>query len=132
MPSSPSQSSCPTSTSPAGLTRRGRSSPTGRSRPYLVKSADLLLSNAVIDHVGDETDQRQFVGEPVRVGKHCIITTPNRWCQVESHMSAVFGHWSPTWRASRGEFTRLLSLREFRLLLPTGTRVTGRPWKVPN
>ncbi|WP_461023891.1 methyltransferase domain-containing protein [Thalassiella azotivora] len=100
----------------------------GRRLPFADDAADLLLANAVIEHVGDEADQRRFVAEHVRVGRSWVITTPNRWFPVESHTSAVLAHWSPRWRAGRGEFTRLLSLREFKQLLPEGTRVVGRPW----
>jgi hypothetical protein len=82
----------------------------------------------VIEHVGGEVEQRRFVAEHVRVGRDWVITTPNRWFPVESHTSAVLRHWSPRWRDSRPEFTRLLSLREFRDLLPADARVVGRPW----
>ncbi|MFC5381913.1 methyltransferase domain-containing protein [Aquipuribacter nitratireducens] len=96
--------------------------------PFADGAADMLLANAVIEHVGDEADQRRFVAEHVRVGRTFVITTPNRWFPMESHTATLFRHWSPRWRASRSEFTRLLSLREFRDLLPPGTRVVGRPW----
>ena len=89
---------------------------------------DLAVANAVIEHVGDETDQRRLVDEHVRVARHWVITTPNRWFPVESHTATLFRHWSPRWRADRQEFTRLLSRREFRSLLPENARVVGRPW----
>lgn len=100
----------------------------GRTLPFRADAADLIVSNAVIEHVGDETDQLDFVSEHVRVGRSCIITTPNRWFPVESHTSAVFRHWSPAWRANRKEFTRLLSRREFRSLLPANAIVSGHLW----
>jgi len=99
-----------------------------RAMPFADGAADVLVANAVIEHVGDETDQRQFVAEHLRVGRAWVITTPNRWFPVESHTASVLRHWSPRWRAGRAEFTRLLSLREFRDLLPPGTVVVGRPW----
>jgi Methyltransferase domain len=100
----------------------------GCQLPYRDKVVDLIVSNAVIEHVGQEGEQKRFVAEHVRVGQHCIITTPNRWFPVESHTSAILRHWAPKWRNSRPEFTRLLSLKEFTALLPPGTTVTGRPW----
>jgi hypothetical protein len=100
----------------------------GRALPLANQCVDVVLSNAVIEHVGDVADQRQFVDEHVRVGQAWIITTPNRWFPVESHTSVLFRHWSPRWREGREEFTRLLSLKEFRQLLPEGAVVVGRPW----
>ena len=99
-----------------------------RTMPFCDDAADFLLANAVIEHVGDEADQRQFVAEHLRVGRAWATTTPNRWFPVESHTAAIFKHWSPRWRNSRTEFTRLLSLGEFKALLPAGTKVMGRPW----
>jgi hypothetical protein len=100
----------------------------GRALPLLSKSVHVVISNAVIEHVGLEADQRAFVDEHVRVGQSWIITTPNRWFPVESHTSVLFQHWSPQWRVGRDEFTRILSRREFADLLPQGTRIFGRFW----
>jgi hypothetical protein len=99
-----------------------------RDMPFEDDYVDFALANAVIEHVGDEADQRRFVAEHCRVARCWAITTPNRWFPVESHTAVLFLHWSPRWRARRKEFTRLLSLREFRDLLPPGTQVRGRPW----
>ena len=100
-----------------------------RALPYADSCSDLVLSNAVIEHVGDERDQRRFVAEHARVGRHWVITTPNRWFPVESHTYAVLRHWSGAWRDQhRGDFTRLLSRREFRALLPAGARIRGHVW----
>ena len=96
--------------------------------PFADQSFDLVVSNAVIEHVGLAADQLAFVAEHVRVGRDWVITTPNRWFPVESHTSTLFLHWRPTWRHGRPEFSRLLSRGEFRALLPPGTHVIGRPW----
>ncbi len=100
----------------------------GRRLPFVDQAVDLVLSNAVIEHVGTESDQRAFVAEHERVGRAWVVTTPNRWFPVESHTATVVRHWRASWRDSRREFTRLLSLREFTALLPPGSRVVGRPW----
>lgn len=100
----------------------------GRALPLRGGSVDMVLSNAVIEHVGGEADQVAYLAEHARVGRAWIVTTPNRWFPVESHTSAVLRHWSPTWRTQRTEFTRLLSLREFRRLLPADAEVRGRWW----
>lgn len=99
-----------------------------RALPFRDGAADVLVANAVIEHVGGLADQERFVAEHTRVGRSWVITTPNRWFPVESHTAAVMRHWSPRWRAGRDEFTRLMSLGEFKALLPPGTRVVGRPW----
>ncbi|WP_406832148.1 methyltransferase domain-containing protein [Pedococcus sp. KACC 23699] len=100
----------------------------GRALPYADDCVDMVLSNAVIEHVGGRAEQETFVAEQSRVARSWVITTPNRWFPVESHTSAILRHWSPTWRSARPEFTRLLSRREFRELLPPGATVHGRPW----
>lgn len=101
----------------------------GRHLPFASEVVDLVFSNAVIEHVGDEGDQRRFVAEHRRVGRHWIMTTPNRWCPIESHTGALFRHWSRRWRdAHASHFSRLLSRTEFRELLPTGSWVRGFWW----
>jgi hypothetical protein len=100
----------------------------GRSMPFRDNSVDFALANAVIEHVGGEDEQRSLVAEHCRVARCWAVTTPNKWFPVESHTSAVFRHWSTSWRDSREEFTRLLSLREFKQLMPEGTEMMGHWW----
>ena len=57
----------------------------GRGLPFVDDAFDLVVSNAVIEHVGDEPDQQAFVAEHVRVGRHWAMTTPNRWFPIEAH-----------------------------------------------
>lgn len=100
-----------------------------RRMPFGNDYVDFALANAIIEHVGDEADQRQMVDEMTRVACSWVITTPNKWFPVESHTSAIFLHWLPSWRRKNEEyFTRLLSRREFRSLLPHGAELTGMPW----
>jgi SAM-dependent methyltransferase len=63
--------------------------------PFPDKSFDWVFSNAVIEHVGDDTAQLRFVNEMLRVGKHVFFTTPNKYFPVESHTNALFLHWLP-------------------------------------
>ena len=97
----------------------------GRNLPFDDNHTDMVLANAVIEHVGGLADQATFIAEQTRVAHCWVITTPNRWFPVESHTSVLFRHWSRRWRTSRSEFTRLLSFSEFRELLPPGTVVHG-------
>jgi hypothetical protein len=99
-----------------------------RDMPFGDDYVDFALANAIIEHVGDEDDQARFVAEHCRVAHCWAITTPNKWFPVEPHTAVVFKHWRPSWRAQRDEFTRLLSLREFRALLPRNAVIVGRPW----
>lgn len=99
-----------------------------RDMPFPDDYVDFALANAIIEHVGDRDDQARFVAEHCRVARCWAITTPNKWFPIESHTAVAFLHWLPSWRAKRREFSRLLSLREFRELLPESAEVHGRPW----
>jgi hypothetical protein len=100
-----------------------------RDMPFEDDYADFALANAIIEHVGQEAEQHQMVDEMTRVARTWVITTPNKWFPVESHTSALFLHWFPSWRKKHDQdFTRLLSRREFRALLPAGAKLAGAPW----
>lgn len=97
--------------------------------PFEDDFVDFALANAIVEHVGHEPEQRRMVEEMTRVARAWVITTPNKWFPIESHTSAVFLHWFPAWRRKHeSEFTRLLSRREFRALLPPGAELSGAPW----
>jgi SAM-dependent methyltransferase len=101
----------------------------GRALPFFDDAFDLVVSNAVLEHVGAEPDQRRFIQEHHRVGSAFVLTTPNRWFPVESHRRVLFRHWSARWRGrQQDQFSRLLSRRELRALLPAATSVRGRAW----
>lgn len=100
-----------------------------RAMPFEDDYVDFALANAIIEHVGQEAEQQKMVREMTRVARTWVITTPNKWFPVESHTSAVFVHWLPSWRAKHEqEFTRLLSRRQFRRLLPAGAKLRGKLW----
>lgn len=94
--------------------------------PFADREFDLVFSNAVIEHVGQEPEQRRFVEEHARVGKHWILTTPNRAFPVESHSHHIVRHWSPRW--THHTVSRLLTYRDLaRLVQPLGGRIHGHP-----
>ncbi|MGY4710897.1 methyltransferase domain-containing protein [Mycolicibacterium sp. CBM1] len=97
-----------------------------RAMPFDDDYVDFALANAIIEHVGQEPEQRQMVQEMTRVARSWVITTPNKWFPIESHTSVLCLHWIPAWsRKHRDNFTRLLSRREFRRLLPAGAEISG-------
>lgn len=67
----------------------------GLNLPFADKSFDLVVSFAVIEHVGSRSNQRQLIKELCRVGRTCCITTPNRWYPIELHTVLPFVHWLP-------------------------------------
>jgi SAM-dependent methyltransferase len=66
-----------------------------RSLPWPDKFFDVVYSNAVIEHVGGEEDQRRMAAEIMRVGKRWFVTTPNRWYPFEFHLRLPLVTWLP-------------------------------------
>ena len=114
----------------------------GLSLPFPDKSFDLVVSFAVIEHVGSRTQQQAFVRELCRVGKTCFITTPNRWYPIEFHTAVPLIHWLPaSWfRAllkllgkhffAKEENLNLLSEKEVLKMLPADAEVYTRHFRL--
>lgn len=70
--------------------------------PFADESFDVVLSNHVIEHVGDEQAQRAHLAELHRVLRPDgvgYLAVPNRWMLVEPHYRLLFLSWWPhTWR----------------------------------
>ena len=56
----------------------------GCALPFCDRSFDIVYSNAVIEHLTPE-QQQKFASEVQRVGRAWFVTTPNRWFPVEPH-----------------------------------------------
>ena len=100
--------------------------------PFPDKSFDLVVSFAVIEHVGSRAQQKEFLHELARVGRSVYLTTPNRWFPIEFHTVMPLVHWLPasmfrtilrlmgkTFYAQEQNLN-LLSAADIKALLPLG------------
>lgn len=83
--------------------------------PFEDDAFDLVVSNAVIEHVGGKPEQRRFIEEHARVGRHWVFTTPNRAFPIEAHTHQFMRHWRASWTSPT--VTRLLTRGDVRELL---------------
>jgi ubiquinone/menaquinone biosynthesis C-methylase UbiE len=71
--------------------------------PFDDCSFDVVLSNHVIEHVGQQAAQRHHLSELYRVLKPDglgYLAVPNRWMLIEPHYRLPFLSWlPPTWRS---------------------------------
>jgi SAM-dependent methyltransferase len=72
--------------------------------PFGEDRFDVVISNHVIEHVGDGAEQLTHLREIARVlvpGGVAYLATPNRWQMVEPHYRLAFLSWLPRrWRSS--------------------------------
>jgi len=74
----------------------------GRDMPFADGAFDHVHSSAVLEHVGNRTNQARFLSELWRVTRKTLfVTTPNRGFPVEFHTVLPLVHWLPpaTFRA---------------------------------
>ncbi|WP_266181031.1 class I SAM-dependent methyltransferase [Dyella humicola] len=71
--------------------------------PFADETFDVVISNHVIEHVGDESSQLLHLRELRRVlkpGGRGYLAVPNRWMVVEPHYRVPFLSWLPKrWRS---------------------------------
>ena len=76
----------------------------GTTLPYDAESFDVVLSNHVIEHVGNLDAQRHHLSEFRRVLRRDgtgYLAVPNRWMLVEPHYRLAFLSWWPErWRSA--------------------------------
>lgn len=115
----------------------------GKRLPFTDGSFDVVLSNAVVEHIGGPLEARIFLAESRRVASALVLhTTPNRWFPIETHTRLPLVHWLPRrlhprmfGRSSNYRWTQaewLFSRRELLALAPGGRVVGGWPraWPV--
>jgi Glycosyltransferase len=82
----------------------------GVELPFPDGHFDVVVSNHVIEHVGDATAQAAHLDELRRVmrpGGVCYLAVPNRWMIVEPHYRLAFLSWWPErWRSGWLRFWR--------------------------
>jgi hypothetical protein len=66
-----------------------------RKLPWPDKYFDVVYCNAVIEHVGEEADQRAMASEVMRVARRWFVSTPNRWYPFEFHLRLPLVTWLP-------------------------------------
>jgi hypothetical protein len=66
----------------------------GGTFPFTDKAFDWVFSNAVVEHVGDESAQIHFINELMRVSDRAFFTTPAKFFPVESHTNVILLHWN--------------------------------------
>jgi SAM-dependent methyltransferase len=62
--------------------------------PFPDKHFDIVVSNAVLEHVGGRSQQFAFMADLLRVGKKVFVTVPNRFFPVEHHTAIPILHWT--------------------------------------
>lgn len=67
----------------------------GSSFPFADNEFDVCYCNAVLEHVGEEQNQREFVREVLRISRKVFLTTPNRAYPLDFHKMLPFLHWLP-------------------------------------
>lgn len=82
--------------------------------PFADSSFDVVITNHVIEHVGNADAQRRHLSEIHRVMKQSgmgYLAVPNRWMLVEPHFKLAFLSWWP--HAWRTPYLRLMRKGDF-------------------
>ncbi|MFN5971137.1 MAG: hypothetical protein ACK47N_21490 [Microcystis sp.] len=96
-----------------------------------------IISSAVIEHVGNEQSQIEYVSSLLRLCPRLFITTPNRYHWLEFHTRLPLLHWLPRswhrcvlnligmkfWASEKN--LRLLAEDEFARIIEQAARING-------
>ena len=95
----------------------------GVTLPFEDASFDVVVSNHVVEHVGDRADQQVHLDELRRVlrpGGIGYIATPTRWALIEPHFKVPLLSWPP--RSMRDRYLRLTGRGKVYNVDPFGPR----------
>lgn len=92
--------------------------------PFADRQFDIACANAVLEHVGSDAGQRQFVSELARVARRVYVTVPNRYFPVEHHTAIPLFHWFDlTFRLACAVFGKTEWTRAENLILMSKSRL---------
>jgi len=109
-------------------------------------SFDIVFSNSVIEHVGDDEKLQAFAREVMRLGRSYWIQTPSRYFPIEAHSGTPFWWLYPQalrryfisrWRRKLPlwtemiEGTRFIDRSQLRTLFPKAQLSTERLFGIP-
>lgn len=113
---------------------------------YEDHSFDIVFSNSVIEHVGDDKKQVEFAQEVMRLGRSYWVQTPSKYFPIEAHCGMPFwwlypeslrqyfiSRWRrklPAW-TEMIEGTRVLGTNQLQALFPNATVTTERLLGIP-
>jgi len=111
-----------------------------KALPFKNKTVKISFSNAVIEHVGSNSNQQKFAEEINRVSQKYYVTCPNKYFPFEFHYRLPFYQFVPKsiqkwlfdkfniglWYENRWEDINLLSFRQLKKLFPNTTVVKQR------
>lgn len=86
----------------------------GTALPFPDASFDIVITNHVIEHVGDRASQAHHLSEVRRVmknGGRGYLAVPNRWQLVEPHYGLAFLSWLP--RSLRTPYLKFMGKGQF-------------------
>jgi hypothetical protein len=113
---------------------------------YGDNSFDIVFSNSVIEHVGDDHMQLRFAREVMRLGRSYWVQTPAKYFPIEAHCGMPFWWFYPRrlqqyfitrWRrklpawTEMVEGTRVLDMSRLQALFPKATIKTERLLGIP-
>src|SRR6185437_11942576 len=61
--------------------------------PFAHNAFDIIYSNAVLEHVGSQDCQKNFISEMCRVAPRRFLVVPNRGFPIEHHTCLPFVHY---------------------------------------
>ena len=82
--------------------------------PFADETFDVLITNHVIEHVGDYSAQCEHLKEIRRVLKKnaiAYLAVPNRWMLIEPHFKLIFLSWLP--KSLRTPYLKLMRKGDF-------------------